>query len=59
MQKYESDALENAKKIEAKLAQNDQANIDIYLEALGDLSDANPAFANAISLIKAGIQKTN
>lgn len=31
--------------------------MDLYLEALGDLSDANPAFANAISLIKAGIQK--
>ena len=33
--------------------------MDLYLEALGDLSDANPAFSNAISLIKAGIQQNN
>ena len=31
--------------------------MDLYLEALEDLSNANPAFANAISLIKAGVQK--
>ena len=31
--------------------------MDLYLEALEDLSNANPAFANAISLIKTGIQK--
>ena len=57
LQKFESEAIEKAKKIEAKLSQNEPESMDLYLEALEDLSNANPAFANAISLIKAGIQK--
>ena len=28
----------------------------VYLEALGDLGEANPAFANAIKMLKTGIQ---
>ena len=27
----------------------------VYLEALGDLGEANPAFANALKMIKTGL----
>ena len=32
--------------------------MSVYLEALGDLSEANPAFAGAIKMIKNGLSAT-
>ena len=47
--------MDNAKKIETKLmalgAQDESAKVQAYLDALGDLGDANPAFAGAIKMI--------
>ena len=34
----------------------EEDKMKVYLEALGDLSEANPAFAGAIAMIKNGIE---
>ena len=54
---------DNARKIETKLLALDEldgsAKVQAYLDALGDISDANPAFAGAIKLIQNGIVATH